>query len=284
MKKEMKKAWMFVVIPALLTGCSPENNPSWHERGVPLTLTGDSREPLITRGSNVPLPPSTEVGVYVLPTSMPFAATPYRNILYSATGNNGILISSNPAVLNIADSYDVLAYAPRLETEPADATVVRFNHGTDLLYAPRTGVTISGATAAADLLFEHKMSQMMFTLVSGTGNPDLTNAVLQVSGFSEYANLDLTTGILTAVTGSGAFVTEISNSICFVPGELTLVVTVTTADNREYSGTITRAGGFVASESYTYTLTLNKNDASLGVTGHLIDWMPVSGGNISVEG
>ncbi len=280
----MKRTWIFAVIPVLLAGCSLENNPDQYDGKVSLSLTGDSRELIITRGSGVQLPPSTEIGVYVLQTGATRESTRYRNILYTATGSNGILSSPNPAALDIANSYNVLAYAPRLGTEPANASAVRFNHGTDLLYAPLTGVTIASATATANLLFEHKMSQITFTLASGAGTPDLTGALLQVTGFSEYASLDLGTGILTAVAGSGASVTETSNSICFVPGSLTLAVRVTTADNREYSGTITRNGGFVASESYTYTLTLNKNDALLGVTGHLVDWTPVSGGNISVEG
>ena len=141
-------------------------------------------------------------------------------------------------------------------------------------------MTIS-ATASAALSFTHQMSQISFTLVPGVGSPDLTNAVLEVGGFAASCTMNLSDGALTPVAASSAVINQVATPICFVPGALTLAVSVKTADGKTYSGALNRT--FVAGSSYSYTLTLNKTEKILGVTGTVVDWVTVPSGDVDLK-
>ncbi|MBP1593191.1 MAG: Fimbrillin-like [Bacteroidetes bacterium] len=287
----MKKIWIFAALAAVMVSCSNEQDPSnqTSAKQVALSLSGSTEAMITTKASTVDLPAATQVGVYALetaPSTITMLTTPFKNVLYSATGASGAFTSTSPIYLLSTKQYSACAYAPQVSTV-SDVTAVPFVHGTDVLYAPTKTVTItpgSPAIAAVDLTFSHKMSQIKFSLVAGTGTPDLTGAVLSVTGFNESCTMNITDGSVTPVKGVGASITDIDKATCFVPNssDMLLDVKVTTTDNRSYTGTISRVFG--AGSSYSFTITLNKNDTKLGITGHVIDWVSVNGGNVPVEG
>lgn len=282
----MKKTNLMFIALAIVFACCTNKQEVAPTGRATLSLTGSAGSIVATKAT-IDLLASTNVGVYALQTGATpttLVNTPFKNAPYTATGIGGAFTSTAPFVLESAKAYNVCAYAPRQATAPSDASAVSFAHGADVLYAPNTPVSISGTVASAVLSFEHKMSQIKFMLASGVGAPILTGATINVTGFNESCTLNLADGTIIPVVGAGATVTDIAKAVCFAPNATSMVLnlTVTTSDNRVFYGTISAT--FLASRSYTYTLTLNKNDAQLGITGTVVDWIPVDGGNVSVAG
>jgi hypothetical protein len=282
----MKINWGLIILTIAFGACSNKQNPEPSDGKATLSISGNAGDITITKAS-IDLPASTDVGVYVLQTGMSpatMANTPFKNVLYTATGTGGAFTSNSPIVLENVKTYNVCAYTPRLQSTPPDASSVSFQHGTDVLYTSSTAITITGTVASATLSFEHKMAQIKFVLASGVGSPNITGATLNVTGFNESGAINLTDGSISAVMGKGAIITDVDKAICFVPNvaSMTLAITVNTTDNRAFTGSISRV--FNAANSYTYTITLNKNNTQLNVTGEVVNWIPVDGGSISVNG
>lgn len=290
MKKYIKKAAFLIFPLVIMASCSGSQQDIFpvFSKGIELSLTGRT-ETLILTKSMVELPSSTPIGVYALetaPGSVTLSDTPFRNALYSAIGTDGAFTSLSPIILQDSQSYKTCAYAPYAKSL-ADAAHIPFTHGTDVLYAPFETVNIttpsSGiSVASVALTFSHKMSRIQFTLISGSGNPDLAGATLHVTGFCESCTMNLADGSITPITGAGASIDEPGKAVCFVPvsSGVVLNVKVTTSDNHTYTGTISRV--FEAGNSYSYSLTLDKNNPKLGITGHVVDWIAINGGNVSV--
>lgn len=288
----MKKNWIYAILAIALVSCSNNQEPANQNSGkdVALSLNGSSETMITTKAeTKIDLPASTPVGVYALETGTApttLVTTPFKNVLYTATGTAGGFTTTTPIYLQSTKHYTACAYAPLVENI-MDVSAIPFVHGNDVMYAQQETVVItpgSPATASAAFTFRHKMSQIKFTLASGTGSPSLTGAVLSVKGFNASCTMDLSTGAITPIVGTGATVNEADKAICFIPNipEMTLDVKVTTSDNRSYTGTITRP--FSAANSYSFKITLNQNDSKLSITGQVVDWTPINGGDVSLEG
>jgi len=279
------KNYLTLVLFAALCSCNDNTIAPTTKGEAILTLTGNTISLAPTRsGTSKNLQDGTEVGVYVVQTNgeiTTLASTPYINGLYKVAGTDGAFVCATPFVLYDGSNYTACAYSPRLDKVDIGANALSFGHGTDVLYAPSSNVTISGATASAALSFTHQMSQISFTLVSGVGAPDLTDAVMEVSGFSDSCTMNLADGVITPIVGSGEVINQVATPICFVPGALTLSVFVKTADGKTYNGNLNRT--FMAGSSYNYTLTLNKTEGMLGVSGTVVDWVTVPGGNVELN-
>lgn len=290
----MKKVWTLAIMAIAFVSCSNDQEiPVVSTKGdVALSLTGSASSMVITKGSGeVELPASTSVGVYALemaPGSFDVANTPLKNRPYVAIGVSGSFTAATPLYLDHAKTYKALAYAPS-QNFISDDKAVSFGNGADVLYASPADVAITTITeaswsAAAKLSFVHKMSQATFKLVSGAGSPDLSGATFNVTGFNESCTMDLTDGKVTPVKGAGAVMTKTDVANCFIPNsaDMTLNLVIKTTDKRVYNATLVKT--FLSGYSYVFTVTLNKNDTKLEITGTVIDWVSVPGGEISTEG
>jgi hypothetical protein len=287
----MKKVWILAVMAVAFASCSHDQDvPSVSTKGdVALSLKGNASGMAITR-ANVELPSATEVGVYSLetaPGSFDVTTTPFKNKLYKATGSAGAFTSAAPIYLWHTKTYKTLAYAP-YQAAISNDKAVSFAHGLDVLYASSTDVAITGTdpawAASAALSFVHKMSQIKFTLVAGTGAPELIGATFKVTGFNESCTMNMTDGVVTPVKGLGASISESGKAVCFVSdvADMNLSFSVATTDGRVYNGTLVKT--FLPGNSYSYTVTINKNDTKLSITGTVVDWVNVNGGDIQTEG
>jgi hypothetical protein len=278
----MKLAKVLIALAIVFSSCSNDQTPVSSNHEVALLLSG--KETTVVTAATKGIADLTRVGVYALQTgenAVSLETTPFKNVLYTATGTDGSFVSESPIILESKKTYCVCGYAPFQESTPVDASVISFVHGIDVLYAPSTPVAISGAVASASLSLEHKMSQIRFVLVPGEGSPVLTSATFSATGFNESCLLNLNNGTITPVFGKGASVNHTDQFICFIPdsSSMNLDVKITTADNKVYRGTISRV--FKASESYTYTLTVSKTE--MGITGDIVAWEPVDGGNYTIH-
>lgn len=284
----MKKVLLFAAIAALATtGCTKEtqnSNEAYLKFSMQVTPTK----------ADVNLDANTVVGAYVYNTTdgEALATAGTSNLSYTVQADGSLVGSSVP--LTLAKAYGVQAYAPYKATV-ADVAAVGFVHGDDVLYAPEA--TIASATAGANtvaLKFVHKMSQVKFTVAYGDGATDketdypIAGATVSVTGFYDGCTMNLADGTITLGANKDAEITELSKAICFVPNTtevLSLPVTVTVPHSDGVSASLTFTGGlskqFVPGESYSYVIKIV--DSGLTITGTVVDWVAVDGGDITVN-
>lgn len=300
----MKKFWILAAFAAMFASCSnDQDTPSSVEAkgDTELKIGGSSDQLAITR-ANVNLAKDTKIGVYAYikngGNATTLVTTPFKNVEYIAVGTDSTFTSLAPINLYHANTYNTIAYAPRASAI-ADPAAVEFTHGSDVLYAAEQNVTISTITgppvtykAKTDFIFKHMLSQIKFTVVEGAGYvaADLVGATYKVIGLYGKCTMDLKTGIVTPTPvkaedpTTSAIITEKDKAICFIPAsaDMTLEIEVTLANATVCKGTLVKT--FAPGSSYSYNLKVNKNDAKLEVSGKLIDWIPVNGGDINIEG
>lgn len=286
-----KKLLLVAALAVAISSCTNEQPTSLSsaQGDVVLSLSGKTTGVVnvSTRvGDNFP---ATNVGVYAMESSATVTNTSLANALYTVD-DAGLFNSASPLKLNSKYAYTVCAYAPQGVVSNVEA--VPFTHGVDVLYATAVPVAFTAAnfpvappTASASLVFSHKMAQIKVSLKAGVGiqNSDLETATVKVSGFNESCTLNLVDGTIKPILGAGALITKAGEATCFIPNEKETKYSVSIMiGTREYTGDIVCASK--GNESYSYTLTINKNDAIVGITGKIVDWTNVPGAEIQVHG
>ena len=294
----MKKFWILAAFAAMFASCSNDQDTqsSVEAKGDTELKIGGSSDQLVVTKANVNLTKDTKIGVYAYiktgGNATTLVTTPFKNAEYIAVGTDNTFTSLAPINLYHANTYNAIAYAPRVSTV-ADPAAVEFVHGNDVLYAAEQNVTITalGTTpetykATTDFIFKHMLSQIKFTVVEGTGYvaADLVGATYKVTGLYGKCTMNLNTGVVTPDATTSAIITEKDKAMCFIPSsaDMTLEIEVTLANATVCKGTLVAT--FAPGSSYSYNLKVNKNDAKLEVTGQVVDWVPVSGGDINIEG
>jgi hypothetical protein len=270
MIRDMKKVWMLTSLLIVLASCSKED---LSEEQIPFSLSGKVSATVLPVTKADDLLKSSTLGVYILQTdnaSSSLENALYKNVWYSANVS-GIFFSETSVKVSNSSAYSALAYSPYKDV--ADIKATAFSHGEDVLYAPSVPVSVTRTAATAALTFEHKMSRVTFKIVSGLHSPDITNASLSVSGFYSSCTMDLSTGALTPVMGTGVTVTDAGKAIYIVPGSLNLNIMVTIG-TRKYAAQVSYKAE--ASKDCVYTITVNDGSTtSLGVNCQIADWIKV---------
>lgn len=270
----MKRLRIMACLLIVLSACSKEQLQEQSSARVPFLLNGKISNVSLTRADSSLT--NATVGVYILQTDISpigtLNASSYNNVLYNVD-SKGVFTTDASVLLNNFDTYSTLGYAPyRTITDPK---AVPFNHGEDVLYAPTVPVVITNSTASATLTFEHKMSRIIFKIVSGANQPDISRAALSVSGFYASCTIDLNSGILTPVMGTGVTITAADQMNYIVPGALKLDITVA-IDGQKYTAKTDYAAD--PSKDCSYTLTVNSGN--LGLDCQIVEWNPVNAGEI----
>jgi hypothetical protein len=277
-------AWFLALAPALL-GCTENNEVSispTKDKSL-LELFGSAATVTEVRTSHI-LPESTLAGVYVLSTGDTQATlltSGYQNLQYISDAS-GILSGSQEIWLVNSETHKVVAYSPYSPSEKIRSGKITLPHTLDMLYAPASAVTINPLTAkaSAELAFSHILSQISFTLASGDGKVDLTDATLKISGLTDSCTLDLSNGSLSLGTVKKSVTLDDETPVCLVPGVSTLELELTTATGEKHTGSLTRT--FEPNTSYHYTLTVN-NLKPLTMQVQLVDWQNVSSGDAIIH-
>lgn len=302
----MKKFWILAAFAAMFASCSnDQDTPSSVEaKGDTELKIGGSANELVVTKANVNLLANTKIGVFAYiktgTKATTLETTSFKNVEYSAKGTDATFTALKPINLWHENTYHAIAYSPKVATI-SDATKVDFVHGNDVMYASEAAIAIAEVTpattpatytASTDFLFKHVVSQINFAVKEGVGMvaADLANATLSATGFFGKCTMDLNTGKITptAIVATDATtqatITEKDKAICFIPNgtDMTLDIKVILADGRECNGTLKVA--FAAGSSYKYTIVVNKNDSKLVITGQVVDWTVVDGGDVPIEG
>lgn len=287
----MKNLNIYFLLAVFLTGCA--SDPAT-EKKIPLMLSATYSG--VSAKSAFTLPSDLSTGIYVTPKDSALTSSCFSNHEYTSD-NSGSLSSAQNIYLLVGYNYDIYAYAPFL-TNVSDPRAVVFNHGTDVLWAPKyTLMNVTATNNSAALNFTHRAAQISFNVVFAddftSGSKVFTSSsTIQVNGFYSQGILNVTTGELTpsgstsaslSANGSGSVASSSLDidASCFFPAQGTMSLKVKVVhEGLEYNGSITDS--FFSENAYNYTITINNHSPVLGIRGTLTDWIPVSD-SISLE-
>lgn len=145
----------------------------------------------------------------------------------------------------------------------------------DLLYSDKKDYTRQ--SAAHSLTFEHKLSKLTYTLLSGTGSPNITGATVKWTNVCNTAAFDKTTGGVTTPSYPTIIIPHATYGAIIVPqtvGANTQLLEVTLADGAVLKYTPNTDQVFEGKKKYNYEITVNLS--GLTVTSTITDWESVS--------
>lgn len=272
-----------------MAGCSgdPSADTLTKKSTIPLKISATQ---VVTKGEDSVLPEGITTGIYVTAKDSTIATSYFENQQYISKSSGELLTDAN-VDLTIGNSYDIYAYAPYLK-ELATPGTVEFSHDTDVLWASKATISnVSASNCITALAFEHRTAQVSFNVVFdkdfNAGSKIFTSSsTLEVSGFYSKGTLNLVTGALTPSSTADVSLSAVGTATtgsmtlgigetCFIPSvsEMTFLVKIN-HEGKAYNATIKET--FVAGSSYNYTISILKTFSTLGITGNLKEWTPVS--------
>lgn len=287
---------MIAALGAVVCGCTKRDLVEPQGGKAKLRLTAVSSDEWavtpVKAAVDVPLLKDTELGLFVadkgagLPGGL---VNSYGNLLYKV-GDQGT--TGPEVVVEVKKDYDVFAYVPH-KTVEATAVSVPVAHGEDVMWTKQSTGEIASNSVTVPLKFAHKCAQIKFLVARGdgdwTGAPDISQAVLTVTGFCESGTLDLQSGTLTPDAGRTATLDNARKGrpVCFIPlGEgqpLALNIRV------EYNGkTYVKNYEQVFLPACSYQITAKvggvKQDEveTIYLSARLTDWVPVEAGGFDL--
>ncbi|MBP1593192.1 MAG: Fimbrillin-like [Bacteroidetes bacterium] len=283
----MKIKSIYIALLVLLNGCSGDSPVQTSMVALRLSATQTG---IVTKGADSALPLGSVTGIYVTAKDAAIAASYFGNQKYTS-GASGALLTDASVSLTIGSSYDIYAYAP-YQAGVITPIAVEFPYGTDVLWAPKFTISgVSESNNSALLSFEHRAAQITFKVVFADdfneGPKEFTSSsAISVSGFYNKGLLDITTGMLTpsGVTNitlsafgkdTAGVITLGTDTTCFIPATGIMPLSVVVSHGgRVYNGVIKET--FVSGHSYNYTVTISGQLATLGISGVMEQWIPVS--------
>lgn len=219
--------------------------------------------------------PETNLGVYVLTVSgdaqTDFTTTSWKNQLFHSDASG--IITGGDVTLRTGTTYDIYAYAPRVEAVE-DEHAIAVKHGDDVLWARTPGIVATAGGTKAQLAFTHCGAQVAFRLVAGSAVTDLSGASLEVGGFYKSGTLDIETGKVTVSDPTQTITVADGTPTNILVSGTTMTFTVAVTNVPGYSQTF--SGSFsrelVPGKSYLYDVTVNSNIGGITVSGQLVDW------------
>jgi hypothetical protein len=292
MKNMKTRSCLTIALVLLLTGCTSVALEESAKQTVPLSLSaGYSADTTLGALNDTDLPSGINTGIYVAQKDTAIGASYFANQLY-LSGVSGSLSTDSNVSLTIGRSYDIYAYAPYQATITNPDSIV-ITHGTDALWTQKTTLNnVSQDNHSVSLAFSHRAAQVSFKVVLADGftassTPVTSDSKIAVSGFYDQGTLDIKTGVLTpgllltkVMSGSGVgtagSMTLSIDATCFIPDTTAMNLAVkVTHGGHVYSATISH---LFTTGSYTqYTVTVKDSNIPLGITGTIVDWVPVTG-------
>lgn len=283
-----------------LTACQQTvlfENEEESER-IPVTFTPEIQ----TRAVNNAWEVGDKLGVYMFETQKALSSQSIidesANRKYVYTGEGLVPCTSNDTLFYPTNTkVDFIAYHPYRAvnnyTVDLDVTNQASQSAIDFLYSNNLK-GISRTTESLELKFTHELAQVQFLLGKGEGmtDSDLKGLKVDVDEVVAEASYDLTTGTLSIA--SGANTTKIAANVndAGTVGEMIMIpqtggdkyVIVTLASRRAYKFLL-KDLNWVAGNSYTYHITLNKDYQSINVlTATITPWGDGGSADLNQDG
>lgn len=186
---------------------------------------------------------------------------------YPETGNRVKISGYHPHNSGSADTYDF--------SVASDQSTNTDYYNSDLLYSAEASYIRQ--KAAHTLTFDHLLAKITYTLVAGSGTPDLSGASVKIINTLPTVEFDRITGTVGAAKGTAAAITPNAGGAIIVPQTIaagTKLIEVALASGGTLYHTVP-AGDvtFVPGQVYNYTITVNLTGVSLATT--VTPWTPV---------
>lgn len=290
MKQIIRLYTLLVASCLLLAGCNSDEDVGGNATPVAVQFgSGIVQTKTTNDGNQWTL--NDPIGIFMLKNGQPLNSSNITesadNVEYKVqTGGNAISgftpASGTPIFYpQNGDNVDFIAYYPYKSpltnyTYPVDVSNQTSPANIDVLYA-NTANTASGGynknSGTVDLGFNHALSKLSFTLISGTGSPNLTGAKIEITNLATTASMSLVNGSVTG-TNSGQTLTAntaangLSSSAIVIPQTLSgTKLIITLADNAskfEWDFTTTE---FLTTKNHQYTITVGKTGITVSSSG-----------------
>lgn len=231
------------------------------------------------------------IGIFMLKNGQPLNSSNIAegadNIEYKAQADGNAISGFTPAsgtpifYPQNGDNVDFVAYYPYKSslvnyTYPVNVSDQTTPANIDVLYANTANTNPGGyskTSGTVDLQFSHALSKLSFTLISGTGSPDLTGAKIEITNLATTAEINLPDGTVTATNSGQILIANtatdgLSSSAIVIPQTLSgTKLIVTLADNvSKFEWTFTNTQ-FEQGKNHQYSITVSKTGIAVSSSG-----------------
>lgn len=198
-----------------------------------------------------------------------------------ATGlNSGFTLDEGTPVFypQNGDKVDFIAYYPYKSPltsyiYPVDVSVQTAPADIDVLYS-NNAKGYNKHSGTVDLQFNHALSKLGFTLISGDGSPALAGTKVEITHLATTADIDLANGVVTATNSGQTLVANtatdgLSGSAIVIPQTLSgTKLVVTLADNvSKFEWDFPADTEFLTGNNHQYTITVSKTGITVNSSG-----------------
>ncbi len=269
----MKKTLLSVAAIAIaLCSCTEKNELNSVDNEVRISSN------IASRAGGTAWEVNDEIGVYMCETGNINIGQLGANVLHTTATGNGVFSSTTPLYFPDAN-VDLLAYYP-YNNDPA------FNHTSynvdvsdqsnfpaiDLMASRKDNVVKTASFV--DLTFDHKLSNVKFNILAGTGvtDADLAGLVVKIKGTCPTTTYNIETDVFslpnsvpTDITLQTAADGKSSEGI-LIPQTLSGVkLVVSTLLYTDFEADITTPT-FASGQQYVYTVTVNRTEVQIEST------------------
>ncbi|MGC3978604.1 MAG: fimbrillin family protein [Paludibacteraceae bacterium] len=266
----------------LFAACSNDNEEPVDNWNGEIRLNTASTDLHITRAApDDQIASGQQLGLYISENTFMPVVTYTPNLAYTANGTggltgttlyypetgNGVKISGyHPYNSGLADTFDF--------SVAADQSGNTNYYNSDLLYSAEASYV--RLETAHTLVFDHLLSKITYTLVAGSGSPDLSGATVKIINTLPTVEFNRILGTISAAKGTVTRITPNAGGAIIVPQTIaagTRLIEVILASGGILYHTVPTGGAiFVSGKKYDYTITVNLTGISLAT--NVTSWIP----------
>lgn len=289
--KQIIRLYTLLVASCLLMGCNSDEDVGGKVAPVAVQFgSGIVQTKTTNDGNQWTL--NDPIGIFMLKNGQAlnssYIAEDADNVEYKAqAGGNAISgftpVSGTPIFYpQNGDKVDFIAYYPYKSSltnyiYPVDISNQAIPADIDVLYANTANIISSGYnknSGTVDLGFNHALSKLSFTLISGTGSPNLTGAKIEITNLATTASVSLANGSVTETNSGQTLIANtatdgLSSSAIVIPQTLSgnkLVVTLT--DNAsKFEWNFPANTELEIGKNHQYTITVSKTGITVSSSG-----------------
>lgn len=260
----------------LFAACSNDNEEPVDNWNGEIHLSTASADLRMTKAApDDQIASGQQIGLFINEDALSATVTYTPNLVYTANGSGG-LAGATQYYPETGSGVKISGYHP-YNSGTADAfnfSVAADQSGnvdyynSDLLYSAEA--SYARQKTAHPLTFDHLLAKITYTLVAGSGSPDLSGATVKIINTLPTVEFDRIAGTISAAKGTVTAITPNAGGAIIVPQTIaagTKLIEVTLASGGTLHYTVpTGSVTFAKGEVYHYTITVNLTEISLTTT------------------
>ncbi|MBD8387783.1 fimbrillin family protein [Dysgonomonas sp. BGC7] len=267
----------------LFAACSNDNEEPADNWNGEIHLTTASADLRMTKAApDDQIASGQQIGLYISEDALTPAVTYMPNLAHTANGSGGLtgttqyypetgsgvkISGYHPYNSGLADVFDF--------SVTADQSVNANYYNSDLLYSAEANY--ARQKTAHTLTFDHLLTKITYTLVAGSGSPDLSGATVKIINTLPTVEFDRIAGTVSAAKGTVTAITPNAGGAIIVPQTIaagTKLIEVTLASGGTLYHTVPTGGvNFAPRQQYNYAITVNLTGISMSTS--VTPWQPV---------